>query len=94
MRDYQRVLENILFLAPVPARMREYSFTTLETGNHIAQNGDGNLRRETTQRFVFAVKGASSGEAPWRPVVFPLTEEILLWIDTLAWLWQKKNSGR
>lgn len=56
--------------------------TILETGNHIAQNGDGNLRRETAQRFVFAVKGAFSGEAPWRPVVFPVTEEILSWIDT------------
>ena len=28
VRDYQRVLENVLFLDPVPARMREYSFTT------------------------------------------------------------------
>jgi predicted ATPase len=26
VREYQRVLENILFLDPVPARMREYSF--------------------------------------------------------------------
>ncbi len=32
--------------------------TILETGNHIAQNGDGNLRRETAMRFVDAVKGA------------------------------------
>lgn len=56
--------------------------TILETGNHIAQNGDGNLRRETAERFVAAVKGAFLGEAPWRPVVFPLTEEILSWIDT------------
>ncbi|MFQ3614565.1 MAG: type II toxin-antitoxin system VapC family toxin [Cyanobacteriota bacterium] len=56
--------------------------TILETGNHIAQNGDGNLRRKTAQRFVTAVKGAFSGEAPWRPMVFPVTEEILAWIDT------------
>ncbi len=28
VRDYQRVLENVLFLDPAPARMREYSFTT------------------------------------------------------------------
>ncbi|WOD37333.1 hypothetical protein [Nodosilinea sp. E11] len=56
--------------------------TILETGNHIAQNGDGNLRRETAQRFVLAIKGAFSGAAPWRPVVFPVTDEILSWIDT------------
>ncbi|MEQ9487081.1 AAA family ATPase [Coleofasciculus sp. F4-SAH-05] len=28
VRNYQRVLENILFLDPIPARMREYSFKT------------------------------------------------------------------
>lgn len=33
--------------------------TILETGNHIAQNGDGNLRRKTAQRFVFAVNGSA-----------------------------------
>jgi hypothetical protein len=55
--------------------------TILETGNHIAQNGDGNVRRITAQRFVDAVKAAFSGEAPWRPTIFPTQEEILLWID-------------
>lgn len=56
--------------------------TILETGNHIAQNGDGNLRRETAKRFVLAVKGALSETAPWRPVFFPITQEVLSWIDT------------
>lgn len=56
--------------------------TILETGNHIAQNGDGNTRRTTAQRFVEAVKAAFSGEAPWSPVDFPTTKEILTWLDT------------
>jgi hypothetical protein len=56
--------------------------TILETGNHIAQNGDGNIRRITAQRFVDAVKAAFSDDAPWRPTIFPTQEEILSWIDT------------
>lgn len=55
--------------------------TILETGNHIAQNGDGTLRRKTAIHFVEQVKAAFTGEAPWRPTTFPNTEEILLWID-------------
>jgi hypothetical protein len=55
--------------------------TIIETGNHIAQNGDGTMRRETALRFVKAVKEAFTGEAPWSPTLFPNTKEILLWID-------------
>ena len=55
--------------------------TIVETGNHIAQNGDGNVRRITAQRFVEEVKAAFSGDAPWSPTIFPTQEEILSWID-------------
>ncbi len=55
--------------------------TILETGNHIAQNGDGTMQRKTAIRFVKEVKAAFTGEAPWRPTKFPNTTEILLWID-------------
>lgn len=55
--------------------------TIIETGNHIAQNGDGNLRRQTADRFCIAVKGAFNGQAPYRPSEFPSTTEILTWID-------------
>lgn len=55
--------------------------TIIETGNHIAQNGDGNIRRQTAQRFIEQVKAAFKGEAPWKPSQFPQTEEILSWID-------------
>ncbi|MTJ47906.1 hypothetical protein [Dolichospermum sp. UHCC 0259] len=55
--------------------------TILETGNHIAQNGDGTMRRITALRFVKAVKEAFTGEAPWRTTTFPNTTEIMLWID-------------
>jgi len=55
--------------------------TIIETGNHIAQNGDGTIRRETANHFVEQIKAAFTGEAPWSPTPFPNTEEILLWID-------------
>jgi hypothetical protein len=55
--------------------------TILETGNHIAQNGDGTMRRKTASRFVEQVTAAFRGEAPWRPTAFPNTEEILFWIE-------------
>jgi len=37
--------------------------TILETGNHIAQNGDGTMRRKTAIRFVKEVKEAFTGVA-------------------------------
>lgn len=53
----------------------------IETGNHIAQNGDGGTRRKTAQRFCKAVKGAFSGDAPYIPSEFPNSAEVLTWID-------------
>jgi len=55
--------------------------TVLETGNHIAQNGSGTVRRETAKHFCEMVKGALTGEAPWQLREFPDTQEILSWID-------------
>lgn len=55
--------------------------TIIETGNHIAQNGDGGTRRKTAQRFCKAVKGAFSGDAPYQPSEFPNSTEVLTWID-------------
>lgn len=52
----------------------------LETGNHIAQNGDGRLRRAHAESFVTQVISAFEGEAPWTPTVFPNREDILSWI--------------
>lgn len=55
--------------------------TIIETGNHIAQNGDGNTRRKTALRFCKSVKGAFNGDAPYKPSDFPNKAEILIWID-------------
>lgn len=58
--------------------------TIIETGNHIAQNGDGGTRRRTAQRFCTSVKGAFNGDAPYQPSDFPNAMEILAWIDNFA----------
>lgn len=55
--------------------------TIIGMGNHIAQNGDGTLRRNTAQRFCIAVKGAFSGDAPYRTSEFPNTSEMVLRLD-------------
>ena len=54
--------------------------TIIETGNHIAQNGDGNQRRNCAQRFVEQVCLALDGESPFNPISFLQSEELLQWL--------------
>ncbi|MFL0807432.1 MAG: hypothetical protein K6L60_09105 [Oceanobacter sp.] len=56
--------------------------TIIETGNHIAQNGDGGTRRSTAQSFCKHVKAAFTGEAPYQVSEFPSSDEVLKWLDT------------
>jgi hypothetical protein len=44
--------------------------TILETGNHIAQNGDGNQRRICAEKFVDQVTQALEGKSPFTPINF------------------------
>lgn len=39
--------------------------TIIETGNHIAQNGDGRQRRQTAEAFCKIIDKTLKGEAPW-----------------------------
>lgn len=55
--------------------------TIYETGNHIAQNGDGRIRRANAQLFVEHVQGAFSGQAPWTPTPFDNSEEFSTWLS-------------
>ncbi|HEY9800894.1 MAG TPA: type II toxin-antitoxin system VapC family toxin [Leptolyngbyaceae cyanobacterium] len=74
LQDFQDYVEaGCTFLLPMA--------TIIETGNHIAQNGDGTIRRVTALRFVENVKAAFKPKAPWRTTAFPNTTEILEWID-------------
>jgi hypothetical protein len=73
VRSFSEYVElGITFILPMAS--------ILETGNHIAQNGDGGTRRKVASRFCEAVKGALNGEAPWGISDFPDKNEILTWI--------------
>lgn len=51
--------------------------TIIETGNHIAQNGDGTQRRETARRFQDCILKTVNGEAPWAYYGEQMTKEEL-----------------
>lgn len=52
--------------------------TIIETGNHIAHNGDGRQRREAAERFSECIKKTVAGEAPWSYYGEQMTKEDLL----------------
>lgn len=55
--------------------------TIIQTGNHIAQNGDGRQRRETAQRFCRVVAASLKNESPYILAPFPQTDEMLIWLE-------------
>lgn len=52
----------------------------LETGNHIGQLSDGNLRRQAAARFVQQVSDALDGKAPWTPTPFVEADQLRSWL--------------
>jgi len=54
--------------------------TILETGNHIAQNGDGNQRRICAEKFVNQVTQALEGKSPFTPISFLKKEDLQGWL--------------
>jgi len=57
--------------------------TILETGNHIAQNGDGNLRRICANNFVNLVEKSLDGISPFKVLPFFNQEELRKWLKDL-----------
>jgi hypothetical protein len=53
----------------------------VETGNHIAQLADGNLRRAYAAKFVQQVQAAIAGDAPWTPTQSVDTETVGSWLN-------------
>ena len=53
----------------------------VEVGNHIAHVANCAQRRAAAERFVKEVRSALADEAPWKPINFPLNEEVLSWLD-------------
>ncbi|MBL1208237.1 hypothetical protein [Geminocystis sp. GBBB08] len=50
--------------------------TIIETGNHIAQNGNGNQRRQCAVKFVTQVQLALIGKSPFTPISFLDSEDL------------------
>jgi hypothetical protein len=80
-QDHQSVMDNYKTYAELGCIFLLPMATIIETGNHIARSGNGDVRRQTAERFVKEVKAAFNGEAPWEPSQCPQADEILSWID-------------
>lgn len=52
----------------------------IETGNHIAQNGDGNTRRKVAQEFIGTLEKTFTGDAPFRIADWDTQEKIREWL--------------
>ena len=52
-----------------------------ETGNHIADLGDGQTRRTFAQKLVADVTRAFKGDVPYRATHFPERDEFLSWLS-------------
>jgi hypothetical protein len=55
--------------------------TIFETGNHIAQNGDGRQRRGCAEKFVRQVEKALKGASPFKPISFLTQEQLQQWLS-------------
>ncbi len=55
--------------------------TVLETGNHIAQNGNGSQRRQCATEFVDIVRDAAADSMPWSLVQLPDHGDLMAWLD-------------
>ena len=55
--------------------------TILETGNHIAQNGDGGQKRACALKFVSRVQEALEGKSPFKPISFLEKEQLQQWLS-------------
>ena len=55
--------------------------TLLETGNHIAQNGDGRQRRRCAKKFVSQVQKALDERSPFKPIRFLTEEQLQQWLN-------------
>jgi hypothetical protein len=68
--------------------------TVLETGNHIAQNGNGNQRRQCAERFVKQVQLAIDGESPFKPINFLEAIDMRRWLAEFPqWAMQGQGLG-
>ena len=66
--------------------------TILETGNHIAQNGDGTQRRQCARKFVEQVELAIDGKSPFTPIEFLDASRLRMWLGEFP-DWAMRGQG-
>lgn len=65
-----------------------------ETGNHIADLGDGQTRRRYAQMLEDDVTKAFKGEVPYRTTHFPEREEFLRWLRVFPDMVMRSKSAK
>lgn len=79
-QDRGQVLNRLEALIDEGATLLLPLATIYETGNHIAQNGDGQQRRNAAERFVEQVDLALQGENPFTPTDINEEDELRQWL--------------
>ena len=93
-QEYQQVTKDFEKYIKLGASFILPIATVIETGNHIAQNGDGTQRRKIADKFCKAVTDALTGEAPYTISPFPSNQEIQQWLNEFPDLAGKNKSDR
>lgn len=68
--------------------------TVWETGNHIADLGDGQTRRRYAERLLEDVTKAFNGNTPYRATHFPDRNEFLEWLGDFPDMAMRNKSAR
>lgn len=79
-QEREQVLQRLEELIDKGATLLLPLATIYETGNHIAQNGDGRQRRNAAERFVEQVDLALQGENPFTPTDINEEDELRQWL--------------
>ena len=66
--------------------------TILETGNHIAQNGDGRQRLDSAIKFVKLIEKSIEGESPFKVLKFFDQGELRNWLQEFPESAKRKES--
>lgn len=91
-QDREKVFEKFEEYITLEASFILPMATIIETGNHIAQNGNGNTRRDIAIQFCEHVSKVLNDEAPYKISSFPNNEEIKKWLNQFPNLAMRNKS--
>lgn len=80
-QDREEILAEFRRLVDTDASFLLPLATIFETGDHIADLGDGRRRRRYAGKFRNSIREAVQGKAPWVPIRFPDERQLARWLD-------------